>query len=118
MYLFELDNQTDEVNSITVAADRLEDLHKEGKLKNNWSLDQLVTFVNHYLYEINSDLILTDQDILDMFGSEKNPFRKSIQNIQGGEVVFKGNQEKTTQPASAEQSKDVVDKMAKKALKK
>lgn len=119
MYLYELDNEQDEVNSILVAADRLEDLRKQGQLKNNWSLYQLTKWLNGYLYQINSDLILTDKNVLDMVGSDKNPFKKSISNIQNGEVVFIGNQGKPPpEPQSSEKSTDVVDKMAKKALKK
>lgn len=119
MYLSEFERQNDEVNAILVAASRLEDLYKQGQLKSNWSLYQLTKWVNNYLVQSDSSLTLTDKDILNMVSSEKNPFKKSISNIQGGEVVFRGNQEKTPpEPQSSEKSTDVVDKMAKKAIKK
>ena len=119
MYLYEFDNQKDEVNSILVAADRLEDLRKQGQLKSNWSLYQLTKWLNGYLYQINSNTTLSEKDVLTMVSSDKNPFKKSITNIQGGEVVFKGNQEVAPpEPESSEKSGDVVSKMAKKTIGK
>lgn len=119
MYLSELDNASDEVDAILVAADQLESLRKQGQLKNNWSTNQFVKWLNGYLYQIDSNLVLSNSDVLKMVSSDKNPFKKTIQNIQNKEVVFKGNQgqpppEKTT----SDNSQEVVDKMAKDAIKK
>jgi len=119
MHLYEFTSSRDEVNSILVAADYLEDLHKQGKLKSNMNTDQFVKYVNNYLYQNNSNLVLTKKDILKMVSSPKNPFKMSIKNIQGDEVIFKGNQEKPPpEPQTAEKSKDTVEKMAKKTIGK
>jgi hypothetical protein len=118
MYLYEFDSDRNEVNAILVAADRLEDLYKQGQLKNNWSLYQLTKWINNYLTQSDSTLTLTDKDVLNMVSSDKNPFKKSIKNIQSGEVIFRGNDEKTPpEPESSEKSTDVVKKMAQKAIK-
>ena len=119
MYLSELDNASDEVDAILVAADQLETLRKQNQLKNNWSLNQFVKWLNGYLYQIDSNLILSNQDIFKMISSEQNPFKKTIQNIQGKEVVFKGNQgQPPPEKQTSDDSKDVVSKMAKSAISK
>ena len=119
MYLSELDNASNEVDAILVAADQLETLRKQGQLKNNWSLTQFIKWLNGYLYQIDSNLILSNSDVLKMVGSEQNPFKKTIQNIQNKEVVFKGNQGQPPpeKPATGD-SKEVVGKMAKSAIGK
>lgn len=117
MYLSELDNASDEVDAILVAADQLESLHKQGQLKNNWSLDQFTKWLNSYLYQIDSNVILSSADILKMVSSQQNPFKKTIQNIQNKEVVFKGNQgQPPPENTTSDSSKDVVSKMAKKTI--
>jgi len=119
MYLFEFENQNDEVNAILVAAGRLEDLRNQQQLKSNWSLYQLTKWINNYLQQSDSNYTLTEKDVLKMVSSDKNPFKKSILNIQNGEVVFRGNKEQPPpEPQSSESSKDTVSKMAKKALNK
>ena len=119
MYISELDNSSDEVDAILVAADQLETLRKQGQLKNNWSLNQFTKWLNGYLYQIDSNLILDNSDVLKMASSEQNPFKKTIQNIQNNEVVFKGNQgQPPPEKSTADNSKDVVAKMAKKTIGK
>jgi hypothetical protein len=119
MYLFEL-SQNDEVNAILVAADRLEELHKSGKLKDNWPVEKLLTLINKYLQIIpDTQLVLTKDDLIKIISSDKSPFKKTIKNIQGDEVIFVGNPSKEApESPPPEKSKEVVDKMAKKALKK
>ena len=119
MYLSELENASDEVDAILVAADQLETLRKQGQLKNNWSLNQFTKWLNGYLYQIQSEIILNNKDVLKMVSSPQNPFKKTIQNIQNKEVVFKGNQgQPAPEKQTADNSKEVVDKMAKNAIGK
>jgi hypothetical protein len=110
MYLFEFESEKSLVAKILVAADSLEQQRKEGKLKKNWTVEQLLNYFSKY------DITLARKDLYNMI--QKDPLKKTISNIQGDEVVFKGNAGK--EPAESpppEQSKEVVNKMAKKAMK-
>lgn len=124
MYLFEFDDsrkEEDQVDAILVAAKRLEDLQKTGKIDDYklHDLNNLVKFLNKYLTSSNSSIItLSTGDIRKMVSSPENPFKKSIKNIQGEKVIFKGEEE-VAPPESPppEQSKEVVGKMAKSAMR-
>lgn len=121
MYLFEFENQEDEVDAVLAAAGRLEDLHSEGKLKNNWSMSQFVKWLNNYLAQVDSSVTVSEKEIFNMLSPENqnNPFKNVIDNANGEEVVFKGNQKADTpEPQSSENSQEVVGKMAKKAIGK
>lgn len=111
MYLFEFDSEKSLVARILVAADSLEQKRKDGKLKDNWTINQLLD------YFAKRDVTLSKDNLYSMI--QKDPLKKTISNIQGDEVVFKGNQGKQQpEPPPPEKSKEVVDKMAKHALKK
>ena len=121
MLLLEFDDQQVESDAILVAANRLEELHKQKKTKQLQldKLDNLVKFLNNYLSTNSSTyLTLSPGDVRRMVGSQENPFKKSIKNIQGDQVIFTGEEEKAPpESPSPEQSKDVVGKMAKSAMK-
>lgn len=110
MYLIEFEKEGTTVARILVASDQLEQMRKEGKLKNNWPVQKVLD----YFYQ--RDVHLTKDELISMI--QKDPLKKTISNIQGDEVVFKGNKGVETDAPPPEKSKEVVDKMAKKALKK
>lgn len=113
MYLFELSSEENLYAQILIASNELENLRKQGKLQNNWTKEQLLTFFSKF----DVPPYVLNKHIFNMI--QKDPLKKTIKNIQGDEVVFVGNAEKEAPDAPPpEQSKDVVDKMAKKALKK
>lgn len=113
MYLFEFDSEQGLFANILIASDALENLRKEGKLKQNWSKEELYNFFGKY----NVPSYVLDKHIFNMI--QKDPLKKTISNIQGDEVVFKGNAGKEpTEAPPPEASEKVVDKMAKKAMKK
>lgn len=110
MYLVEFEREPTTVAKILVASDQLEQMRREGKLKDNWPVDKLLDFF------YKRDVSLTKDMLYSMI--QKDPLKKTISNIQGNEVVFKGNKGKETEAPPPEKSKEVIDKMAKKALKK
>lgn len=111
MYLFEFSNQELLVNIIS-ATDQLKQAIKKGEITNNWTLDQLLDYFNSF------DVVLSNKDIYNMI--KVDPLKSVVSDVKGKEVVFKGipQQPKTPETPSPEQSKEVVAKMAKKALGK
>lgn len=115
MYLFEFekDAERDLVAKILVASNELENKRKAGELKNNWTKEQLYKFFAQYkvpplFLDQHLDELITDGIL-----------KKTITNRQGNEIVFKGNKgPEAPEAPPPEKSKDVVDKMAKKAMKK
>lgn len=110
MYLFEFEKEGSTVAKILVVSDQLEQMRKDGELKDNWPVEKLLDFF------YDRDVNLTKENLISMV--QKDPLKKTISNIQGDEVVFKGNKGVETDAPPPEKSKKLVDKMAKKALKK
>lgn len=95
---------------LIAATDQLRTMLQQGEIKENWTLDQLLNYFRKF------DLVLSPNDIYDML--QVKPLKNVISNVQGKEVIFKGLEPK--EPIEApppEQSKEVVAKMAKKAMK-
>ena len=111
MYLFEFSDQELLVNIVS-ATDQLKQAIKRGDINSNWTLDQLLDYFNSF------DVVLSNRDIYNMI--QVDPLKSVISDVKGQEVVFKGlpQQPKTPEMPSPEQSKEVVAKMAKKALGK
>lgn len=111
MYLFEFTDQELLVNIVS-ATDQLKQAIKRGDVNSNWTLDQLLDYFNSF------DVVLSNKDIYNMI--QVDPLKSVISDVKGKEVVFKGlpQQPKAPEMQSPEQSKEVVAKMAKKALGK
>lgn len=106
MFLFEFDDTKPLVTKIVIATDQLEKDVEKG-LVQGWSVDDLLDYFAKY------NVILDKSDLYSMI--QKDPLKQVIKNIQGSEVVFKGENESETQP---DQNKKIVKQMANKALTK
>lgn len=110
MRLYELADDP-QLQTLIVAVDQLKQALDAGKIQQNWTLDQLLKYFSDH------NIVLDPKDIYNMV--QKPPMNKVISNVQGQEVVFKGLEpsEPAAEPPPPEQSKEVVAKMAKKAMK-
>lgn len=113
MYLFELTDTTDQDTLIKIltAVDVLKDGLDTGLITSNWDVDTLLKYFREY------GVVLGPNDLYNMV--QKKPLKNVVSNIEGSEVVFKGlpQQPKAQETPPPEQSKQVVAKMAKKAMK-
>jgi len=110
MYLFELTDQ-DKLVKILTAIDVLKDAISTGVITSNWDVDTLLKYFREH------GIVLGTNDLYNMV--QKKPLKNVISNIEGDEVIFKGlpQQQKAQETPPPEQSKEVVAKMAKKAMK-
>lgn len=111
MYLFEFNNNPDLVK-LVAAADQLKTAIATGEVTSNWDIDTLLSYFRKF------NIILSNEDLYNMI--KVPPLKHIISNIQGPEVIFKGVEQLKKQPESPppEQSQEIVNKMANKALKK
>lgn len=110
MYLFELTDQ-DKLVKILTAIDVLKDAIDTGTITSNWDVDTLLKYFREH------GIVLGANDLYNMV--QKKPLKNVVSNIEGSEVVFKGlpQQPKAMETPPPEQSKQVVAKMAQKAMK-
>ncbi len=76
-----------------------------------WTVDQLLYYFSKYGIDLDKE------DLYDMI--KKKPLKKVISNIQGDSVVFKGQEKVDVSSSNKEtdKQKEIVSKMAKKAMK-
>jgi hypothetical protein len=108
MYLFEFSNPDPLVVRLVAVTSQLTSDIDSGDQHPDWTVDELLDY-----YKSN-DIIIDKSDLYNMI--KKPPLKNKISNIQGDNVIFKG-QETITEP-DEEDSKKVVNQMAHKALKK
>jgi hypothetical protein len=110
MYLREL-NDNPKLVKLIAAIDQLRDGLEQGQITSNWSLDALLTYFRKF------DIILSPDDLYSMI--QTKPLNTVVDNIQGPEVIFKGLEQnkKPTEVPPSEKNSEIVDKMAKKAMK-
>lgn len=106
MRLFELDLQNALATKIVAAIDQLKFDLENGMIEPNWTLDQLLDYFQDH------DVILDPTDLYVMVKQE--PLKSVISNIQGDQVIFKGQATSTEMPQ--DQSKEVVAQMAQSAM--
>jgi hypothetical protein len=106
MRLFELDTSPLLV-SLVAATSQLKTEIDAGEEKPNWTLPELLQYYK------NNDIIIDKSDLYDMV--KNPPLNKFITNIQGDNVVFKG-QAQGNEPGADEGSK-IVNQMAHSAMK-
>lgn len=106
MRLFELDLQNALATKIVAATDQLKFDLENGMIEPNWTLDQLLDYFQDH------DVILDPTDLYVMIKQE--PLKSVISNIQGDQVVFKGQATSTEMPQ--DQSQQVVAQMAQSAM--
>jgi hypothetical protein len=109
--LFEFSDNPRLVKTIA-AADQLKSALESGEITNNWDLDTLLQYFRKF------DLVLSPDDLYSMI--QTKPLKSVIRNIEGSEVVFRGLPQEKKEPESPppEQSKEIVNKMAQKAMGK
>lgn len=110
MRLFELANDP-KLTKLIAATDQLRTYLETGKITQNWTLDQLLSYFRKF------DLVLSPNDIYGML--QQKPLKNVVSNVQGDQVIFKGLEqpEPAAEAPPPEQSKEVVAKMAQKAMK-
>lgn len=106
MRLFEFDANPILV-SLVASTNQLINMIDSGKIKPDWTVDELLQYYK------DNDIIIDKSDLYNII--KRPPLNKYITNIQGDDVVFKGQQQKGEQ--EPDEKKKVVQKMAKKAMK-
>ena len=110
MRLYEFDEASVKISKIVALANQLKTDLESGKISPGYTVDNLLRYF--YMY----DVILDRKDLYSMI--QTPPMREVISNIQGDEVIFKGQQGTSDEDLPADKSKEVVAKMAKSALNK
>jgi hypothetical protein len=110
MFLFEFDQDSTLVSKIVALTNQLEQDVEDGKIGNDYTVDQLLDYFQNY------DVILDVKDLYNMI--RVPPLKSVIKNIQGDKVVFVGQEEKAAaeKPQSTDGDK-VVKQMAQRAMK-
>jgi hypothetical protein len=110
MRLFEISNDP-KLTKLIAATDQLRTYLEQGKITKNWTLDQLLQYFRKF------ELVLSPNDIYGML--QQKPLKNVVSNVEGDQVVFKGLEqpEPPVEAPPPEQSKEVVAKMAQKAMK-
>ena len=106
MFLFELEDP--EVVKFAAIVSQLKSEFDNGNVDPNWTTDKLIDYFQQN--GINLDVT----DLYDMI--QKPPLNMLISNIQGDNVVFKGEETDTQNPGET-QSQEVVNQMAQSAMK-
>lgn len=110
MRLFEVIEHSDQ-RKLIVAVDKLITDLKNGKLEPMTKNQLLDYFIDKY------DILSIDEDDLYNFKDPENPLNQLISNIQGDDIVFKGQDDNSTGPNEKSEQEKVVAKMAKSAMK-
>jgi len=106
MFLFELEDP--EVVKFAAIVSQLKSEFDNGNIDPNWTTDKLIDYFQQN--GINLDIT----DLYDMI--KKPPLNMLISNIQGDNIVFKGEETDTENPDET-QSQEVVNQMAQSAMK-
>ena len=106
MRLFEFDANPLLV-SLVASTSQLINMIDSGKIKPDWTVEELL---NYYK---DNDIIIDKSDLYNAI--KQPPLHKYITNIQGDNIVFKGQQEAGEQ--KPDENKKVVKQMAKDAMK-
>ncbi len=109
MLLFEFDQDSALVSKIVALTNQLEQDLEDGKIGNDYTVDQLLDYFQNY------DVILDVNDLYNMI--RVPPLKSVIKNIQGDKVVFVGQEEtKKKYDTAAGDDKKTVAAMAKRAM--
>lgn len=110
MFLFEFDQDSALVSKIVALTNQLEQDLEDGKIGNDYTVDQLLDYFQKY------DVILDVNDLYNMI--KVPPLKTVIKNIQGDKVVFVGQEEPNKKyDAPESDDKKTVAIMAKRAMK-
>lgn len=110
MFLFEFDQDSALVSKIVALTNQLEQDLEDGKIGNDYTVDQLLDYFQNY------DVILDVNDLYNMI--RVPPLKTVIKNIQGDKVVFVGQEETSSKYDAPEgDDKKTVAAMAKRAMR-
>jgi len=109
MLLYELDIPNSLLVKLVAITSQLKSEIDQGKQKEEWTVGELLA-----LYRANG-IILDQSDLYDMI--KEPPLNKTISNIQGSLVKFKGHGDGGDVDSAGQDSRDMVKKMAKDAMK-
>jgi hypothetical protein len=107
MLLYEFDDPQD--GNLVVAVDRLAHDLDSGKINSEWTVDQLLTYLEQY------DIILDVSDILKLY--KKPPMKKVISNIQNDKVVWRSENMPADSGTPTDKNEKTVKQMADRANK-
>jgi hypothetical protein len=109
MLLFEFDQDSALVSKIVALTNQLNQDRDEGKIGDDFTLDQLLRYFQKY------DVILDAKDLYNMI--KVPPLKNVIKNIQGDHVIFVGQEEDNHEKPQGTDNEKVVKQMAKRAIK-
>jgi hypothetical protein len=111
MFLSEIAEPSPKITRLVTVVDQLKTDLDTGKIKSEWTVDQLLNYFRKY------DIIIDKTDLYKMI--KKPPLKNVISNIQGDKIVFKGQAGKTpvVEPTTPDDQKKIVAQMAKNTLK-
>jgi len=109
MLLCEFDQDRALVAKIVALTNQLKHSREAGKIGDDFTVDQLLQYFQKY------DVILDSQDLYNMI--KVPPLKNLIKNIQGDDVIFVGQEEKSTEKPEGGDSEKVVKQMAQRAMK-
>jgi hypothetical protein len=109
MYLFEFNKDKAMISKIVALTSQLENDLETGKIKDDYTVDDLLDYFEKY------DLVLDVTDLYNMI--QVPPLKSVIKNIQGDNVIFKGQSEKKIEKPPTPDNDKTVSQMAKHAMK-
>ena len=110
MLLFEFTEQDPKLTDLVAAVGQLKSSIDAGKKKPEWTVDELIK----YLKDVQPTLNFDKEFLLN--ASAKPPLNQFIENIQGDNIIFKGQgAENGAGTADDDQNKKIVKQMAARA---
>lgn len=107
MRLYEFDPVGSLITKLVAVTDQLQTELEDSDMPPNWSVDQLLNYFRKY------DIALDVKDLYNMI--KKPPLKNVIDNIQGDNIIFKGQSTGEDQPKDEQQK--IVKSMAQNAMK-
>ena len=109
MFLYELAGPDPLTIRLIAVLGQLKSNIEIGKAKSDWTTDELIQYLD------DNGIILDKSNLFDLVKTP--PLNNIITNIQGDSVIFKGQQEMSDTSDDETQSQEVVNQMAKSAMK-
>jgi hypothetical protein len=109
MFLYELAGPDPLTIRLIAVLSQLKSNIEIGKSKSDWTTDELIQYLD------DNGIILDKSNLFDMVKTP--PLNNIITNIQGDSVIFKGQQEMSDTSNDETKSQEVVNQMAKSAMK-
>ena len=80
-----------------------------GKMHSDWTVPELLQYYR------DNDIVIDKSDLYNMI--KRPPLNQSIENIQGDNVIFKGQATEPTQDSGPDENQKIVQQMAQDAMK-